>query len=97
MKFKILLRKPAGYLPFAASGAALLVIAGHMVLFGTGRRADEGAAAHLWQMLILAQLLLMAFFGLRWLPREPVPAIALLALQLLGFALALAPVVVLRW
>ncbi len=62
-----------------ALSAALLLgslagLAGLMVygaLTGFVREPDEGTAAHLWQLLMAAQLPLGAFFAATWLPRFP--------------------------
>ena len=35
--------------------AALAVVLGHIALFGVVREADEGAAAHIWQLLMAGQ------------------------------------------
>jgi len=43
---------------------------GHLALDGMPRRGDGGTAAHLFQLLKAAQLSIMAFFAIRWLPHE---------------------------
>ena len=55
-------------------------------------REDEGAVAHLWQLLMLAQFVAIALFLIRWLPRAPRQAAAMLALQALGLFAAALPV-----
>ena len=60
--------------------------------FGVVREADEGIAAHLWQMLLAGQLPIVAFFAIRWLPRSPGQALPVLALQAGAGLAALAPV-----
>jgi len=45
-------------------------------------RADEGTAAHLFQILMCGQLPIIAFFALRWLPRDLRAAVQILALQI---------------
>jgi uncharacterized membrane protein len=51
-----ILKKPSAFLPVALSLAALAVVLVHVAIFGTAREADEGVAAHLWQLLMAAQL-----------------------------------------
>src|SRR6185369_8587749 len=46
--------------------------------------ADEGTAAHLWQLLMVGQVPLVAYFALIWLPRSPGKALRVLALQLVA-------------
>lgn len=72
--------------------AALAIVIIHIVRFGTAREADEGTAAHLWQILMAAQLPIIAFFAIKWLPRAPKPALLVLALQAIAGLAAMAPV-----
>jgi hypothetical protein len=87
--------RPSAFLPIAMSLAALLVLAGVALTTGLSREADEGAAAHAWQFLMLGQVPILAFFLIRWLPRLPRPAILVFALQLVAALAAMAPVRVL--
>lgn len=87
-----LVKLPSGWVPMGMSLAALAVVTGQVALFGTTRQADEGAAAHLWQIFVVAQLPVMAFFAIKWLPRASRQAVGVLALQVVGLLAALAPV-----
>jgi hypothetical protein len=82
-----LLRRPSAVIPVAMSIAALGTVIGYAAMFGTARQADEGAAAHIWQLLMAGQLPVMAFFVVKWLPTEPRRTLVVLALQA-GAALA---------
>jgi hypothetical protein len=63
---------------------------------GLVREPDEGAIAHIWQLLMAGQLPVLAFFAIKWLPRAPRPTLYVLALQA-GAALAsMAPVFLLN-
>ncbi|HEX6350646.1 MAG TPA: hypothetical protein VF160_14815 [Candidatus Dormibacteraeota bacterium] len=90
-------RRPSALIPLAISLAALAVVVGHIAIAGTARQPDEGADAHLWQLLMAAQLPLIAFFALTALPRAPKPALLVLVLQLLAGLAAAAPVFILNW
>jgi hypothetical protein len=90
--FGVVARKPSALLPVAMSVIALAVVLGHFALVGTTRDADEGAAAHIWQLLIAGQLPLLLFFSIRWVPRARRPALEVLALQLIAVLSAMAPV-----
>lgn|SRR5487761_361392 len=96
MNFPIAIKLPSAFLPLAMSAAALAVILGHVVMFGTAREADEGAAAHLWQLLIAGQVPLIAYFAIKWLPRAPRSVLAVLALQVAAVLAMLALVYFLR-
>ena len=92
MAFPVLLRQPSAFLPVAMSLAALLLVLVSVALFGAAREADEGTAAHLWQLLVAGQLPVAAFFAISWLPRAPRSALPVLAVQGLALLAALAPV-----
>jgi hypothetical protein len=92
MKFSKLLKQPSAFLPAAMSLAALAIVLGHVAVFGVVREADEGTSAHLFQLLLVAQLPIVAFFAVKWLPRAPIQALQILALQAVAGLAALAPV-----
>ncbi len=85
-------KQPSAWLPMAMSVLALSLVAGHIALFGVVREADEGTPAHIFQLLMAAQLPLMAYFALKWLPRVPGQALCVLSLQAVAAAAACAPV-----
>jgi hypothetical protein len=92
MRTPFLLQKPSAVLPILMSVLALVVVVAHLVTYGTAREADEGTAAHLFQILIAAQVPLIIFFLFKWLPPRPKQALATLALQTGMALLAMAPV-----
>lgn len=75
-----LIKQPSAYLPLALSLAALALVLGHAAIFGIVHEADEGAAAHIWQILMAAQLLIVIYFMLKWLLRRPKESLQVLAL-----------------
>jgi len=78
----------------AMSLAALGLVAGHAVTYGIVHEADEGTAAHLFQLLMVAQLPVIAWFAVRWVPRAPRPSLVILGVQL---ALGLAAIGAVYW
>ena len=86
------LKQPSALLPIAMSVAALALVLGHIAIFGVAREADEGTAAHLWQLLMAGQAPVIAYFALKWLPRDPGRAWRVLALQVVAALAACAPV-----
>ena len=87
-----LLRHATGYLPVAMSLAALAMIAWYVVVHGVVHQPDEGAQAHLWQILVACQVPLIAFFVFRWLPRARRATLVVLAVQVAALMLlAIAP------
>jgi hypothetical protein len=86
------LKQLSAWLPVAMSLVALATVLGHIALFGSGRDADEGTVAHIWQLLMVAQFPMVAYFAFTWLPRDPGQALSVLALQAGAALAALAPV-----
>ncbi|MEO6926315.1 MAG: hypothetical protein ABI129_06555 [Rhodanobacter sp.] len=83
MSLPTVLQRPSACLPIAMSLAALVLVLGHVAMVGAGaaRQADEGATAHLFQLLIAGQIPLVAFFAIKWLPRAPRFSLIVLAFQ----------------
>jgi len=71
MTFTTTLKQPSAFLPLVMSFAALVTVLAHVVIFGVARQADEGTAAHIFQLLMAGQVPVVAFFAVRWLPRVP--------------------------
>ena len=71
---------------------ALALVLVHIAIYGHAREADEGPIAHLWQILMAAQLPVLLFFAFRWLRRAPKQALGVLALQAGAVLSAMAPV-----
>jgi hypothetical protein len=95
MRFSAL-KRPSAFIPLAMSLAALILVLGHVVLFGAAREPDEGTAAHLWQLLMAGQIPVIAFFAVRWLPQAPGQALLVLGLQTVAALAAAAPVFLLN-
>ena len=96
MKLTLLLSRPSAVIPVAMSVAALALVTIYVSIFGVAREADEGAVAHLWQLLIVGQAPVVAFFLIKWLPRAPRFVFAVLVVQALALLAALAPVYLLH-
>jgi hypothetical protein len=90
------LKRPSALIPLAMSLVALSIVLAQIVIFGIAREADEGTAAHLWQLLMAGQLPVIAFFAVRWLPRTPGQALLVLVLQAVAGLAAAAPVFLLN-
>ncbi len=75
-------RIPSFLIPLLMSLAALALPLAHAAIYGVVHERDEGAAAHIWQILMAAQLPFLLYFVVRWLPKRPREA--MLALASLG-------------
>ncbi len=71
----------SAWLPLAISAFLLVLLVRHVVLYGTAAQADEGTEAHLFQLLMPVQLMVMAYFAVSSLPRAPRLTLMVLALQ----------------
>jgi hypothetical protein len=95
MSVGALFRRPSAFLPVAMSSIALLLVLVHVATVGVAPQADEGAEAHLWQLLMVAQLPLIAYFGIRWVPPAPERGLVVLLTQLAFALVAALPVLLL--
>jgi hypothetical protein len=87
-----LLRQPAGFLPIVMSLGALAMVVWYIAAHGAVQQPDEGAQAHLWQLLVAGQIPFAAYVAAVWLRRAPAPAVNVLLLQVLAvLLLAVAP------
>ena len=62
MNRRPLLLNPAAFLAVLMSLGAVSVVLWHLARFGPARQADEGTAAHVWQLLMALQLPVVGFF-----------------------------------
>ena len=97
MNQSTLLKYPSAFLPVAMSLGALATVLLYLAMNGPAPQADEGTAAHIWQLLMAAQVPIVAFFAIKWVPPSPRRAVPILALQVIAAVAAAAPVFVLRW
>ena len=97
LSFGAIVKKPSAVIPIAMSLAALSVVLVHIAIAGIAPQADEGAAAHMWQLLMAAQMPLLLFFAIKWLPRAHRQALYVVGLQATALAASLAPVFLLKW
>ncbi len=92
-----LLKQPSAFLPVAMSLGALATVLAFLALHGPAPQADEGTAAHIWQLLMAAQAPIVLFFAIKWVPQSPRQAVPILALQIGAALTAMAPVFLLHW
>ena len=95
--FGAMMGRPSAYLPVAMSLAALATVLGtiavnigHLGYDGGG--PDEGAEAHLFQLLMTLQWPITLFFVVKWLRHVPRPALGVLGVQAAAWLAGCAPV-----
>jgi len=91
---KSLLKQPSAWIPLVMSLAALALLLGYVAMFGIVQHEDEGTPAHLFQMIMLAQLPIVAFFAIRWLPKQPKQSLLVLGLQAVAW---IVPILAVIW
>ena len=91
------MKHPSAFLPVVMSLGALAAALIFLALHGPAPQPDEGAAAHIWQLLMAGQAPFVAFFAVRWVPQAPRQAVPILILQLTAALAAMAPVFLLHW
>ena len=94
MKQNSLLKQPSAWIPLALSLAALALLLGYVAMFGIVQHEDEGAPAHIFQILMVIQLPVIAYFAIKWLPKRTKQSILILALQVVAWII---PIVTVIW
>jgi len=89
---RVLVGRPSGFLPLLCSVFALAVGLLGAASTPALRPVDEGAAAHVFQLLIVAQVPVIAFFVVRWARGRTWAAVTVAAIQAMAIVAALAPV-----
>ena len=90
-------KHPSGYMPLLLSVCAIALLGIYLAVYGAGSARpgidvhDEGPAAHVYQLLIGAQLLIIPWFSLRWGWREFKAGATLVALQVLAILASFGP------
>ena len=94
MTLSMSLKRPSAFLPLAMSAAALVLVLGQVAVVGVAgaRQPDEGGVAHIFLLLIVAQVPIASFFAIKWLPRAAGISLGVLALQAAAVIAALTPV-----
>ena len=96
MEFKFN-REPSAWLPIIMSVIAVFLLLIQLATNGIKPDIDEGALAHLWQLLVVIQIPIIVHFAFRWLRRAPREAITVIVMQGLALASAAVPVFVFKW
>lgn len=91
------IKQPSALIPIVMSALAFAVCIGYAAVFGTARQGDEGAAAHLWQLLMAGQVPVILYFAIRWLPRAPRQGLLILGTQIGAALAAMFPVWWFQW
>jgi hypothetical protein len=75
-----LTKQPSAFIALAMSLTALAMVLGHVAIYGIVHEADEGATAHIWQLLMAGHVPVAIYFAIKWLPRAVRPTLLVLAM-----------------
>lgn len=87
------IKQPSAWIPIALSLCVLAAMILTIAVSGPPTpQPDEGIAAHLFQIWLVLEVVMIGFFALKWLPQRPLQALVVLALQILAVLAACFPV-----
>ena len=69
---KKILKSPLAWVPILMSSFAFLLIIFYVAIFGIAKNTDEGLAARIFQLLLVGQLPIVAFFVLKYINKKPI-------------------------
>ena len=78
---KSLIRHWSALVPIGMSMAALMMVLIFGLILRPEPQTDEGAAAHIYQLLMTLQMPIVVYFAIRWLPQRWRAALVVLVLQ----------------
>jgi len=87
-----MIKRPLAWIPVAMSLAILAMVLTTIGISGAVRQQDEGTQAHIFQIWLVLEVVLVTAFAVAWVPRRPKQALIVLAIQILGALAACAPV-----
>jgi hypothetical protein len=88
-----LLKRLNAYLPLVLSLIMECILLYFLFRHGTPvREKDEGVGAHLFQIWLAIEVILIAYFAVTWLPRSPKQALVILLVQIAAVIVVCAPV-----
>lgn len=89
-----LFKQPSAWIPLVMSLTAFTMILAYLATFGlmTGT-GDEGAPARIFQIIMLAEIPIGAYFAFRWLPQRPKQALLVLTLQAVAWIIPVATII----
>jgi len=87
-----LLIQPSALVPILMSFAALTLVIANNLIFGIVHETDEGTSAHIFQILMIAQLPIIVYFAFKWLQKNPKQTIIVIVMQAIMWLAAIAAV-----
>ena len=93
-----LFREPTAWIPLAMSFVALAMIVVFVTIngFASSGNGDEGTPAHIFQLIMVAQLPIAGYFAIKWLPKQPKQSLMVLALQAVAWIIPIIAIIYLE-
>ncbi len=93
-----LFKQPSAWIPLLMSFAALAMILVYVAIngFASSGNGDEGAPAHIFQLIMIAQLPVAGYFAIKWLPKQPKQSLIVLALQAVAWIIPIVTIIYLE-
>jgi len=92
-----LFKQPSAWIPIAMSLFALAMILVYVAMFGTQTgNGDEGAPAHIFQLIMIAQLPIAGYFAVKWLPKQPKQSLMVLVTQAVAWIIPIITIIYLE-
>ena len=93
-----LLKQPGAWIPFVMSFASMMWLLGYVGYFGMSHQEivhheEEGAPARIFQLIMIAQLPIIAAFAVKSLPKRPRQSLLVLALQAVAWIIPIVAVI----
>ena len=86
------MQKPSAWFAVALSFVMFMIMLSFIFIFGIVEEADEGVGAHLFQIWLVVEACMIAFFLIKWLPQKPKQAFLILAIQMIAVIAVCTPV-----
>lgn len=87
-----IIKHPSAWIPIAIPLIFFAYLVIHIAIFGIVREKDEGTGAHLFQLWLVLEPLMVGFFAVTWLPRAQKQALRILTLQIVAALLPISVV-----
>jgi hypothetical protein len=70
-----MIKRPLAWIPVAMSLAILAMVLTTIGISGAVRQEDEGTKAHIFQIWLVLEVVLVTVFVVEWVPRRPKQAL----------------------
>jgi len=93
-----LIRKPSSWIPIALSLAMLVLESFYLLnILHADPTGDEGLGAHLFQLWLPLEAIIVMYFSVKWLPKERKEAFPIFIIQIILVIAVCTPVFYFRW